>query len=160
MCSQMAHLVPGASSKSACCHTRTHTPQHKSRSHMTPIRLLKAHSGGRVYGPRPSSCHKRGNYRPCLAVRASKTDAPPRTLAPQWKQKAPKFLGVMFLLGATVGPAVDGIHGQVHLVPTCFLPLSACINTCACMRKPASHGSHLSCHAYFQFSNVLTGTAD
>lgn len=36
--------------------------------------------------------------------------------APGWKHKAPKFLAVMFLLGATVGPAVDGIHGQVHLL--------------------------------------------
>lgn len=38
---------------------------------------------------------------------------------PGWKEKAPNFLAVMFLLGATVGPAVDGIHGQVHLVPAC-----------------------------------------
>ncbi|CAL8464223.1 g3758 [Coccomyxa elongata] len=30
-----------------------------------------------------------------------------------WKEKTPKFLAVMFLLGATVGPAVDGIHGQL-----------------------------------------------
>ena len=35
-----------------------------------------------------------------------------------WKQKAPRFLATMFLLGATIGPAVDGIHGQVHLVST------------------------------------------
>ncbi|CAK0786152.1 hypothetical protein CVIRNUC_009365 [Coccomyxa viridis] len=33
-----------------------------------------------------------------------------------WKQKAPRFLATMFLLGATIGPAVDGIHGQVHLI--------------------------------------------
>lgn len=36
--------------------------------------------------------------------------------AKSWTEKAPTFLAVMFLLGATVGPAVDGIHGQVHLV--------------------------------------------
>lgn len=35
-----------------------------------------------------------------------------------WKQKAPMFLAIMFFLGATIGPAVDGIHGQVHLVRT------------------------------------------
>ena len=39
-----------------------------------------------------------------------------------WKQKAPSFLLLMFALGATIGPAVDGIHGQVHLVGT--LPIS------------------------------------
>ncbi len=40
------------------------------------------------------------------------------TAVQSWKQKAPSFLLLMFGLGATIGPAVDGIHGQVHLVTT------------------------------------------
>ncbi|EIE24909.1 hypothetical protein COCSUDRAFT_62319 [Coccomyxa subellipsoidea C-169] len=43
--------------------------------------------------------------------------------APQWKRKAPNFIAIMFLLGATVGPAIDGIHGQVHLLTYDKAPL-------------------------------------
>lgn len=33
-----------------------------------------------------------------------------------WKSKTPKFLAALFAAGATLGPALDGIHGTVHLL--------------------------------------------
>ena len=35
---------------------------------------------------------------------------------PSWKSKTPGFLAALFAAGATLGPALDGIHGQVHLL--------------------------------------------
>lgn len=33
-----------------------------------------------------------------------------------WKSKTPGFLAALFAAGATLGPALDGIHGTVHLL--------------------------------------------
>ena len=64
-----------------------------------------------------------GSHR-CLLVRAQGSQGQATSGTPKtWQQKAPAFLGVMYALGATVGPLVDGIHGQVHLVhSTCCPP--------------------------------------
>lgn len=52
-----------------------------------------------------------------LATRTEQSsDAAPVEGTHVWKQRALEFFAVMFFLGATIGPAVDGIHGQVHLV--------------------------------------------
>ena len=135
--SHISRLVPGAPSKISLCQRHNHGPQHQSHAHMTPIRLLKKRSGSCFRDTFINACQQRQTSRPYLASRASQTEAPSRTLAPQWKQRAPKFLAAMFLLGSTVGPAVDGIHGQVHLVPIYQLLTAVCIyiSTCACAKK-------------------------
>lgn len=33
-----------------------------------------------------------------------------------WRSKTPGFLAALFAAGATLGPALDGIHGTVHLL--------------------------------------------
>ncbi|BDA49345.1 hypothetical protein COCOBI_13-4570 [Coccomyxa sp. Obi] len=55
---------------------------------------------------------------PVTVFKATDSASPCHTgiKTPGWKEKAPKFLAILFLLGATVGPAIDGIHGQVHLL--------------------------------------------
>lgn len=34
----------------------------------------------------------------------------------RWKSKLPIFLAAMYAAGAVMGPALDGIHGTVHLL--------------------------------------------
>ena len=61
----------------------------------------------------------RENCSPVMLFKATESASPSHTgrEISRWKKKAPTFIASMFLLGATVGPAIDGIHGQVHLVP-------------------------------------------
>ena len=91
-------------------------------------------------------------------------------------EKAPRFLAVMLLLGATVGPAVDGIHGQVHLVSPSrnfhhqiLQPRIACCSTPVkhlrrvCVQNQSLHGlalcktvhSHGSCQCHRKDCQLL-----
>ncbi|DBB10445.1 TPA: hypothetical protein ACH3X3_001990 [Trebouxia sp. C0006] len=48
----------------------------------------------------------------------SKREATPEILVQgtRWKLKLPWFLSILFAVGAVLGPALDGIHGTVHLL--------------------------------------------
>ncbi|KAL0038468.1 hypothetical protein WJX77_007463 [Trebouxia sp. C0004] len=60
-------------------------------------------------------CRSRSTYK--FATR-SKGEATPEALAQgtRWKSKLPWFLSSLFAVGAVLGPALDGIHGTVHLL--------------------------------------------
>ena len=62
------------------------------------------------------SSHQKQHARMQATSTEQNTDVSVAMPVQGWKQKAPKHLLIMFFLGATIGPAVDGIHGQVHLV--------------------------------------------
>ena len=62
------------------------------------------------------SLHQKQHAR--VQATSTEQDTDVSVAVPGWKQKAPKLLLIMIFLGATIGPAVDGIHGQVHLVRT------------------------------------------
>ncbi|DBA76974.1 TPA: hypothetical protein ACH3X1_009566 [Trebouxia sp. C0004] len=102
-------------------------------------------------------CRSRSTYK--FATR-SKGEATPEALAQgtRWKSKLPWFLSSLFAVGAVLGPALDGIHGTVHLLTydsgqfdmagclcaTCFTAQQWAIqhassgSTCDCPQKSAT----------------------
>ncbi|CAL5226963.1 g9848 [Coccomyxa viridis] len=80
----------------------------------------RAHLAGRqrsqAHFPCCTSSHRRPDARRQATSTEQGTDVTGDTALQSWKQKAPGFLLLIFGLGATIGPAVDGIHGQVHLL--------------------------------------------
>ena len=84
-----------------------------------PRRCLREGSPAITHVLKPVTKQSRRSFRAVSALR----EQPSKT----WQQKAPAFLGSLYALGACMGPLIDGIHGQVHLVP---IPPRPCVSSC------------------------------
>ncbi|KAL3141420.1 hypothetical protein ABBQ32_004989 [Trebouxia sp. C0010 RCD-2024] len=60
----------------------------------------------------PMSAQK---FRRHLITGSSRTEAIKKESS-SWRSRTPAFLAALFAAGATLGPALDGIHGTVHLL--------------------------------------------
>ncbi len=87
--------------------------------------LFAGRQRSQAHFPCCTSSHRRPDARRQATSTEQGTDVTGDTALQSWKQKAPGFLLLIFGLGATIGPAVDGIHGQVHLVGTLSIPFAS-----------------------------------